>query len=98
MLLIDKYVPCFMYLSFWTMRCLVVVQGSIPGWDRPKSLKRVLTTTLQNAQQEMQVSQVLGDNQYKGFNHVTVGVAYYVKEPLLLKAMNAEHTPVGQNL
>ena len=39
----------------------------------------------------MQVSQVLGDNQYKGFNHVTVGVAYYVKEPLLLKAMNAEH-------
>ena len=55
--------------------CLVVIQSSIPGRERPKSLKLVKTTTLPNARQEMRVSQVLGDNQYKGFNHVIVGVA-----------------------
>ena len=46
-----------------------------PVWDRPKSLKQVVTAPLLNARQQMWVSWVLGDDHYKGLAHVTVGVA-----------------------
>ena len=41
-------------------------RGSIPGRDRPNSLKHVVTAPLPNAWQQVQVTQVLGDDHYKG--------------------------------
>ena len=45
--------------------------GSIPGRDRAKSLKQVLTAPLPNAWQ--QVSRVHGDYHFKGLARVKVG-------------------------
>ena len=42
-------------------------RGSIPGWNRPMSLKQVVTAS-------WEVSRVLGDEQYKGLARVTVHV------------------------
>ena len=51
-------------------------RGSIPGRDRPNSLKQVVTAPLPNTwQQTVCVSRVLLDDLYKGFTLVTVGVA-----------------------
>ena len=50
-------------------------QGSIPGRDKPKSVKQVVTAPLPNARQQVWVSWILEDGQFKGLAHVTVGVA-----------------------
>ena len=50
-------------------------QDSIPGRDRSKLLKQVVTAQLPNAQQQMWVSRVLGDDHYTGLGRVTVNVA-----------------------
>ena len=52
------------------------VRGSIHGRDRPKSLKQVMIAQWQTLGNRC-VSRVLGDDQYKRFAHVTVGVARY---------------------
>ena len=67
-------------------------RGSIPGRDRPKSLKQVVTAALPNARQEMRLSRVLGDEHYKRMPRVTVGL--HAKEPSLLTAMSAEHRSI----
>ena len=48
--------------------------GSISSRDRPKSLKQVMTAPLPNAQQKVWVSQVIGDDHYKGLAGVKVAV------------------------
>ena len=50
-------------------------RDSIPGRDRQKSLEQVVTAPLPNAQQQVWVSRVLGDDHYKGLACVTVDVA-----------------------
>ena len=39
-------------------------RGLIPGCDRPKSLKQVVTAPLPTARQHVRVSRVLGDDHY----------------------------------
>ena len=41
-------------------------RGSIPGRDKPKSLKQVMTAPLPNARQQVWVSRILQDDHYKG--------------------------------
>ena len=41
-------------------------RASIPGRDRPKSLKHVVTAPMPNTWQQVRVSQVLEDDHYKG--------------------------------
>ena len=55
--------------------------GSMPGRDRPKSLKQVVTVPLTSARQQVRVSRVLGDNHYKRMPRMTV---WHTKEPSLL--------------
>ena len=50
-------------------------QGSIPGQNRPKSLKQVVSAPTYNARQQEGLSRVLGDDHYKRMPRVTVGVA-----------------------
>ena len=45
--------------------------GSIPGRDRPKSIKQVVTTPLQSAWQHVHVSRVPGDDHFKRMPRVT---------------------------
>ena len=42
-----------------------VDRGSIPGRERPNSLKQVVIAPLPNARQQVLVSRVLGDENYK---------------------------------
>ena len=41
--------------------------STIPGGDRPKSLKQVMTDSLSNAWQQVWVLRVLGDDHYEGW-------------------------------
>ena len=51
-------------------------RGSIPGRNRPKSLKQAVSTPMLSARQQVRVSWVLGDDHYKQMTRVTciVGV------------------------
>ena len=50
-------------------------QGSIPGQNRPNSLKQVVMAPQPNARQQEWVLRVLRDDHYKRMPRVTVGVA-----------------------
>ena len=50
-------------------------RGSMPGRNGPNSLKQVVRAPIPNAWQQKWVSQVLGNDHYKGLARVTVGVA-----------------------
>ena len=50
-------------------------RGSIPGRERPNSLKQVVTAPLLNAWQRVCVSRDLGNDHYKEVARITVGVA-----------------------
>ena len=45
------------------------------GRNAPNSFKQVVTAPLPNARQQEWMSRVLGDDHYKGWARVTVGVA-----------------------
>ena len=49
-------------------------RGSIPGRDKSMSMKQVVTARMPHAQQQVLVSWVLGDDNYKQMPRVTVGV------------------------
>ena len=49
-------------------------RDSIPGRDRPKSFKEVIKAPLPSARQQVWVSRVLEDDDYKGLARVTVGI------------------------
>ena len=70
------------------------VQGSIPGRDRPKSLKQVVTSPVPNAGQQVWESLVLVDGHHKPKTCVTVVVA-------CLRTRCTAHRPwvpsIGQN-
>ena len=52
------------------------VSSSVPGRDRPKSLKLVATASLwPNARQQVWMLRVLGNDHYKRLARVTVDVA-----------------------
>ena len=48
------------------------VRGSIPGRNRPNSLKQVVSTPTPSARQQVRVSRVLGDDHYKRMTRVRV--------------------------
>ena len=50
-------------------------RGSIPGRDRPTSLKQVVTAPLPNPRQQVRVSRVPGDDHFKRMRCVILGVA-----------------------
>ena len=64
----DTYprIPSYMYNISVT---------EIPGQDRPKSLKQIVTAPRLNARQQVLVSRVLAHDYYKGLTRVTEGVA-----------------------
>ena len=65
---------------------------SIPGRDRPKSLKQVVTVQLTNARQQVWVSRVLEDYHYEELaNHKTS-----FKCVICLKEMSSSPIPLGQ--
>ena len=51
------------------------VECSIPGRERSKSLKQVVTAPLLNGLLKVRVSLVIGDDKYIRLAHVTIGGA-----------------------
>ena len=80
-IIIIYFVYLFYSHHYYTLRVRAFAshagdRGSIPGRDKPKSLKQVVTAPLPNAWQPVWVSRVLGDDHdYKRLARVAVGVA-----------------------
>ena len=51
-------------------------QIGVRSRDGPKSLNEVVIASLPNAQQQLRVSRVLGDNPFKRMTRVMVGLAH----------------------
>ena len=96
---IHDTVQCFSMFHHCFVQNLLFLseidRGSIPGHDRHKSLKQVMTARLPNARQQVWVSRVLRDDHYKPISRDTVGLA---KNPSWPHKINDRVSSIGQNL
>ena len=90
----NNYLTIFPWCRGIALISHEVDRSSITGRYRPKSLKQVVKAPLPKSRQQVLVSRVLGDEYYKGFARVTVGLARY----RCLTALWQSKLSMGQNL